>query len=724
MTYMYQSRLRRGTPGRRGRGVGGDGGASSFPLATLPEGEADDDRDGSSSSSDGGDPESATGPLHLRDDVSDVSSDDEPRRGRTGRNGRRRGRAGPSHDDVMRQLGEGGDGGAGVISNLDNLAQLTDEGSLPKPDPSPRVNRPGRFFSRDVLSRLSGSKPDDESSTFLRVYHAGLSCGHRLFLYLRQAGLLFYVNARARLGKAGRDGILPGWTSRVDVSRLVLVGLAAAACALMTRGAADVSARAEIAAARGGGGASRGHGTAATTSSAAGVLPDRGHGARVQVPIPAEYARYVELGDFARVVSAVREHRKRASAAGEEEDGKSPEEGRRRRLGGADEVDEDVLRYRLVAARENRADADEEDEASAAIDLSWQKAMEDAPRIGPQYDDGGTTARPSNTPVFWHVPRNGGRTLSKVLSSCHSLVLATSSFSSPALFRRGDDPALASAFRDPDLRVVRAGGTALVNVDLDSVGGVERARGGGLAEAGLADVVFVPDARLGSLLFGGGGPPTAGRRQGVLFTMMRHPVHRAVSLYRHARSDTGSVHHDPRLGVYGLNDWVNSPGYVNDYMVRVLVGKVGHGSAAGAAAATGRQRQAMLTHDDLDAAKEVLRRKFVVGLLDEKAESLRRFERFFGWDAAGAASVHLLEDERAAEAMRAARFRRAVDGECRERTLHWDWEGRGPGGQQRTVEEGSLEWGLVEGRNRMDVELYEYALQLFDEQYVQLGFDE
>ena len=85
--------------------------------------------------------------------------------------------------------------------------------------------------------------------------------------------------------------------------------------------------------------------------------------------------------------------------------------------------------------------------------------------------------------------------------------------------------------------------------------------------------------------------------------------------------------------------------------------------------------------------------------------------------------MYLLEDERTAEAMRAERFRRVVDGECRERTLHWDWEGRGPAGQER-VEEGSVEWGLVEGRNRMDVELYLYALQLFDEQYAQLGFDE
>ncbi|EJK63638.1 hypothetical protein THAOC_15691, partial [Thalassiosira oceanica] len=399
----------------------------------------------------------------------------------------------------------------------------------------------------------------------------------------------------------------------------------------------------------------------------------------------------------------------------------------RRRLEQAEEVDEDIHRYKAAALLESGAgadrpdeDAEEEDETSAAIDAAWRMAVNSAPRIDHRYEAG--RARTANTPVFWHVPRNGGRTLSKVLSSCDSLVQATSSLSSPVLFRRGDDPSLASLFRDPDLRVLRAGGTRFVNVDLDSVGGVERARRGGLIVSGLADVVLVPDARLGSLLFdGGGGGETASPGQGVLFTMMRHPVPRAVSLFRHARSDPSSVHHDPRLSVYGLNDWVSSPGYVNDYMVRSLVGKVDYGAGTDAGGAA--VRQATLTHDDLDAAKEVLRRKFVVGLLDEKAESVRRFERFFGWDDPGSASMYLLEDERTAEAMRAERFRRVVDGECRERTLHWDWEGRGPAGQER-VEEGSVEWGLVEGRNRMDVELYEYARELFDEQYVQLGFDE
>ena len=44
-----------------------------------------------------------------------------------------------------------------------------------------------------------------------------------------------------------------------------------------------------------------------------------------------------------------------------------------------------------------------------------------------------------------------------------------------------------------------------------------------------------------------------------------------------------------------------------------------------------RNRDAPLTHADLDVAKEVLKRKFVVGLYDDFEESVHRFEAFFGW---------------------------------------------------------------------------------------------
>ena len=91
-----------------------------------------------------------------------------------------------------------------------------------------------------------------------------------------------------------------------------------------------------------------------------------------------------------------------------------------------------------------------------------------------------------------------------------------------------------------------------MNVDLDSYEGVQRAVKGELIEKELADVVVVPDVRLGGLLY---GSDNSGQRQqvndgkkeykGVLFAMFRHPIDRAVSLFYHKQNVKDSIHYDP-----------------------------------------------------------------------------------------------------------------------------------------------------------------------------------
>ena len=118
--------------------------------------------------------------------------------------------------------------------------------------------------------------------------------------------------------------------------------------------------------------------------------------------------------------------------------------------------------------------------------------------------------------------------------------------------REVDDAAFASRFRDPTLYVVRTHGQQFVNVDLDSYEGVQRAVKGELIEKELADVVVVPDVRLGGLLY---GSDNSGQRQqvndgkkeykGVLFAMFRHPIDRAVSLFYHKQNVKDSIHYDP-----------------------------------------------------------------------------------------------------------------------------------------------------------------------------------
>jgi hypothetical protein len=267
-------------------------------------------------------------------------------------------------------------------------------------------------------------------------------------------------------------------------------------------------------------------------------------------------------------------------------------------------------------------------------------------------------------------------------------------------------------------------GQSFVNVDLDSVEGVQRAVQGGLISKELADVVVVLDVRLGSLLFGNGQDhihnnnninneeeTAAGvEYKGVLFAMFRHPIERTLSFFYHKQQDKESVHYDPSMEIYSLVDWVNSPSYMTNFMTRTLVGKVDNAIP--------------LTEADLDVAKEILRRKCVVGLLDDKTESMKRFAKLFGWDAdVHHHSLSLLQGEAAASRAKAERWKNQIvnDEECQDRLLHYNWLNKH---RHPALHEGSIGYKVVESKNKLDLELYYYTRQLFDEQYTQLGFDE
>ena len=111
----------------------------------------------------------------------------------------------------------------------------------------------------------------------------------------------------------------------------------------------------------------------------------------------------------------------------------------------------------------------------------------------------------------------------------------------------------------------------------------------------------------------------------------------------------------------------------NNWMVRYLSGKT----------------SGEVTNDHLSVAKEVLRRKFVIGLMDKKEESSKRIGQFFApkWDPNG-------------EGM----------GEgCLSMVIN-DAE------PKSTIKEGNQAWNLLVWQNKLDMKLYEYAQQLFAQQ--------
>ena len=436
---------------------------------------------------------------------------------------------------------------------------------------------------------------------------------------------------------------------------------------------------------------------------------DGGHQAQSQLPIPMEYINFVELSEFEDAVEAWRVHRDNNIFAKE----KLPR------------------RYFRKLQTDNHGpfeinrneDTDEEAQLQNAIDIAWDQTFQQTDTHIPHIMQASLSSI-QHIPFFWHIPRSGGTTLSTLFGSCLGLVQATSSYSSPAIYKRWEDPELANRFKDPKLYVVHLKKQQFVNVDLNDFEGVMRAVKGKLVSSMLADLIVVQDVSLGSFLLEDG--PNVNDRvttsaegnnkpefKGVMFAMFRHPMDRAISSF-YSQQEVHDVHFDPSMQIYSLTDWANSPQYINDYMVRSLVGKLNERSP---------QNQPPLHREDLDIAKEILRRKCVIGLMEEKTESLKRFEKFFGWSPEARRNSLSMLDEEEVERAQAEKWRKEIvkDEECKDRLLHYHWEKKH---KHPLPEENDASYKLLESKNRYDMELYIYARQLFEEQYLQLGFDD
>jgi hypothetical protein len=209
-----------------------------------------------------------------------------------------------------------------------------------------------------------------------------------------------------------------------------------------------------------------------------------------------------------------------------------------------------------------------------------------------------------------------------------------------------------------------------VNVDTSTVEGIARARTLGLAASGLAGVVVSTLLHNAASLF-------TEDNQGRMFTIVRHPVERAVSLFHFVQDTQWRQRESYRkdLAELSIDEYFKSGLSENNWMTRVLINELTKGE---------------LTRDDVNLAKEVMRRKCLIGLLKEKGETFARFERYFGWQ---------LKSEE--------------DKDCHEKKLQWAWPLKH---RHDEVEESSTMWDIVMAHNDYDMELYDYATVLFQEQ--------
>ena len=197
----------------------------------------------------------------------------------------------------------------------------------------------------------------------------------------------------------------------------------------------------------------------------------------------------------------------------------------------------------------------------------------------------------SYTPFFFHVPRSGGQTVKDIVGLCLNKIQA-----SEVGVRDGHGS-------ETQLSTVEIDNVHYVNVDTTTKEGIERAAMMGFAGSQMAEMVtssyFLNVARY---LF-------SEERPGRAFIMMRHPVHRAISMYHYQKS-TGEI-----AETVNLEEFARGNGIENNWMTRFLTNAM----------------EGELKKSHLDQAKKILSKKFLVGFLDDAEESTTRLMKYMGW---------------------------------------------------------------------------------------------
>jgi len=129
----------------------------------------------------------------------------------------------------------------------------------------------------------------------------------------------------------------------------------------------------------------------------------------------------------------------------------------------------------------------------------------------------------------------------------------------------------------------------------------------------------------------------------------------------------------PELQKMTIDDYAKSELIENNWIVRIL----------------SESMTGPIDMDNLEIAKAVLRKKFVVGLLDNKRGSFARFDHFFKWNESPNYETEF---------------------GCRKQLMDEKYVPTHP------VRKNSDTWKLLLEQNRFDVHLYDFAKELFTQQ--------
>jgi len=289
----------------------------------------------------------------------------------------------------------------------------------------------------------------------------------------------------------------------------------------------------------------------------------------------------------------------------------------------------------------------------------------DIPAFYDNYANVWDTITQEDQPMLFFVTRTGVRTLRKILGSCLGMCLASNL---AATDPSGEGLLPADAL---EIKTHSVTGDSYLNVDLSTSEGIAKGVSTDLVPSRLADVMITQRLYESAAMF---TPSYKGR----LFIILRNPIKRVVDQFYYRQRATWEDDYDEELAAMTLDEFSRSDKMVENYIVRSLLNK-GDGD---------------LTASHVQTAKHILRRKFIVGLVEWYSLGVVRFEKYFGWwekyQVVTNTTVNFCHYSKITDDI--------------------------PTGYNPKSELGSESWKVIGVRNWADIELYFYAKDLFYQQ--------
>ncbi len=209
----------------------------------------------------------------------------------------------------------------------------------------------------------------------------------------------------------------------------------------------------------------------------------------------------------------------------------------------------------------------------------------------------------------------------------------------------------------------------VMNLDTSSIAGIARAIEDNLVEQDLLDVITSSYVHEGCAILNE-------NHKGRLFAIMRHPVEIAESMFYYLGKATWERTYNEELKNMTLLEYATSEKEglrIDNWMTRYLARKV----------------RGDLTKEDVQLAKDILEYKCLIGLTDEYVESMKRLDVYLGLNVWSEPPLGL----------------KCIDAFMSRKAINKN--------EHKKLARESKEWKILSKVNAIDVEIYEFARDLF-----------